>query len=406
METVTVLRNAQLQLPDRTCRGDLLIIGNRIGGVGSFDVPAGSAGVDLAGKTVAPGLVDLQLNGFAGVEVYEATPEALQAIVEELPRTGCTSVLLTMISAPRARYDALFDALETLENEPASGARVLGLHLEGPYLNRAHAGAHPPAELRPPDLGEARDLLDRADGRIKMWTIAPELPGSDALIELLLERGVVVAAGHSALTYAQARTCFGRGVSFVTHLFNAMTPFHHREIGLPGAALFDSRVHFGLVADGHHVSPSAVKLVTALAASRLILVTDAVAAAGMSNGDFLVGGIPGRLDAGVVRRPDGRLAGSSITALESVRNLADWGELSMADVLVAMSARPADILDRPDLGRLEAGALADLLVLDGEDELCETWIDGRRVFAGETAWSGHAESLASRTSFVSEESDR
>lgn len=388
METVTILRNAQLQLPGRTSRGDLLIVGDRIGGIGNFNAPSGPVELDLTGKTLAPGLVDLQVNGFAGVEVYEATPYALRRILQELPRTGCTSVLLTMISAPRKRYETLFDTLETIEAGQTSGARVLGLHLEGPYLNPAHAGAHPPTALRPPDPSEARELLDRSNGRIKIWTIAPELPGADALVKVLLERGVVVAAGHSALSYRQACDWFSHGVSFVTHLFNAMTPVHHRELGLAGAALLDDRVYFGLVVDGHHVSPPAVELAAGLAASRLVPVTDAVAAAGgMSSDDVLVGGIPARADEGVVRRVDGRLAGSSVTALETVRNLAAWGKLPTDAAFTAMSSRPADLLGRQDLGRLEVGALADFLVLDDGGRLCETWIGGRRVYANDAECS-------------------
>jgi N-acetylglucosamine-6-phosphate deacetylase len=384
VEAVTVLRDAQLRLPGRTSRGDLLIVGDRIRAIGSFSAPPGPVEIDMAGKTVAPGLVDLQVNGFAGVEVYEATPYALRRILCELPRSGCTSVLLTMISAPRARYEALLDALETIEAEQAPGARVLGLHLEGPYLNPARAGAHPITELRPPDPLEAQELLDRSNGRIKIWTIAPELPGADLLVEVLLEHGVHVAAGHSALSYRQALDWFSRGVSFVTHLFNAMTPVHHRELGLAGAALLDDRVHFGLVVDGHHVSPPAIELAAALAAPRLIAVTDAVAAAGMTlSGDILVGGVPGHADEGVVRRADGLLAGSSVTALETVRNLAEWGKLSFDAALSAMSSRPANLLGRKDLGRLEIGALADFLVLDDRERLCETWIGGRPVYASD-----------------------
>jgi N-acetylglucosamine-6-phosphate deacetylase len=386
VERVAVLRNVWFDPPGAGRLGDLLVAGDRIGATGRVDAPAGAVELDLAGATLAPGLVDLQVNGFAGAEVYEATADALRTIVRELPRAGCTSAVLTMVSAPRGRYEALFDALEVIESAESAGARVLGLHLEGPYLNPAHAGAHPPEALRLPDAGEVRELLDRAGGRIKLWTIAPELRGSAAVVELLLERGVVVAAGHSALSYEEARGWFARGVSFVTHLFNAMAPFHHREPGLAGAALLDERVRFGLVADGHHLSSATVRLAAALAAPRLVLVTDAVAAAGTADGEFLVAGLPGRAEEGAVRRADGRLAGSAVTALEAVGNLAAWGGLSSAEAFDAMSRHPADVLRRPDLGRLEPGALADFLVLDGGGELCETWVGGSRVHTREAGW--------------------
>jgi N-acetylglucosamine-6-phosphate deacetylase len=369
--------------PGAGLRGDLHIAGDRIAGVGNVQAPPASIELDLAGATLVPGLVDLQLNGFAGVEVYEATPEALRTIVRELPRTGCTSALLTMISAPRERYEALFDALEAIESEATAGARVLGLHLEGPYLNPARAGAHPPEALRLPDPDEVRELLEQAAGRIKLWTIAPELPGSDAVVELLLEAGVVVSAGHSALSYDEAREWFERGISFVTHLFNSMAPFHHREPGLAGAALLDDRVRFGLIVDGDHLSPATVRLAALLAAPRLVLVTDAVAAAGASNGELLVAGLPGRAEDGAVRRADGRLAGSTATALTSVANLAAWSGLSFAEAFDAMARRPAEVLGRRDLGRLELGALADFLVLGEDGEPRETWVGGSPVFASD-----------------------
>jgi N-acetylglucosamine-6-phosphate deacetylase len=383
VERSVVIRNAVLGPPGAGRPGDLYIVGDRIGGVGEVQAPPTSIQLDMAGASLVPGLVDLQVNGFAGVEVYEATPEALRTIVRELPRTGCTSVLLTMISASPERYVALLEALEAIESEAVLGARVLGAHLEGPYLNPARAGAHPPQALRLPDPGEVRDLLERAGGRIRLWTIAPELPGSDAIVEPLLEEGVVVSAGHSTLSYAEAREWFDRGVSFVTHLFNAMAPFHHREPGLPGAALLDDRVRFGLIADGDHLSPATVRLVAALAASRLVLVTDAVAAAGAPDGELLVAGLPGRAEDGTVRRADGRLAGSTATALACVANLAAWGGLSAADAFDAMTRRPADVLGHSDLGRLEPGALADFLVLGEDGELRETWVGGSRVYANE-----------------------
>jgi N-acetylglucosamine-6-phosphate deacetylase len=384
MEDAAILRDATLHLESGICRGDILIVGERIEAIGEFDAPSGARERDLGGRAVIPGLVDLQLNGFAGFEVQEAKPQALRTIVRELARGGCTSVLLTMISAPRERYERLGEALATM-GQPEDGARVLGVHLEGPFLNPRYTGAHSPDLLRQPSAADAEELLEVMSGLVRLWTLAPELPGAAELIELLRSRGIVVAAGHSALSYDAALEWFRRGVALVTHLFNAMTPLHHRAPGLAAAALLDGHVRFSLIADGYHIDPACVRLAVRLGAERLILVTDAGGAASMPDGLYEVGGEPAQSENGAVRRPDGRLAGSALTALQALQNVCAWTGLSLSEALPAMTTRPADLLGRSDIGRLVPGAFADLVVLDDDGELLETQIGGKTVCLREAA---------------------
>jgi N-acetylglucosamine-6-phosphate deacetylase len=378
VEKTVVLRDAVLYLESGVCRGDMLVVGERIAAVGDVGRPAGARERDLDGSTVIPGLVDLQLNGIAGFEVRQATTEALRSILRELPRYGCTSVLLTVTSAPSALYERLGEALAAL-GQVEGGARVLGLHLEGPYLNPGYGGAHPPDLLRQPTVAEAEALLETFAGFVRLWTIAPELPRAGEVVNLLRSRGVVVAAGHSALSCDEALSWFGRGISLVTHLFNAMSPMHHRAPGLPTAALLDGGVRFSLIADGRHVDPAWVSLAQRAGEERLILVTDAVAAAGMPDGTYGVGGEPAESEDGAVRRTDGRLAGSALTALQALRNFSTWTGLSLAEALPAMTTRPADLLGRADVGRLAPGASADFLVLDDGGDLQEAHVGGELV---------------------------
>jgi N-acetylglucosamine-6-phosphate deacetylase len=251
------------------------------------------------------------------------------------------------------------------------------VHLEGPFLDPAHRGAHSVEALRLPSRDEAAEALAHFQGRVRLWTLAPELPGASAVVDLLCEAGVVVAAGHSGLSHEEARSWFGRGISMVTHLFNAMTGLQHRSPGLAAAALLDDRVRFSIIADGHHAHPAMLELANRLGGHRLILVTDAVAPAGAPAGAYTVAGQLVVAEKGVVRLTDGSLAGTTLGALQAVRNYSAFTGVSVAEAAVAMTSRPADLLGERDLGRLGEGALADFLILDDQGVLLETWIRGK-----------------------------
>jgi N-acetylglucosamine-6-phosphate deacetylase len=373
------LRNARVAAPEGLVDGDLLIVGDRIESLGRIRARSGTIDRDVGGLIVGPGLVDLQVNGLAGAEVYDATGEVLRAIARQAPSMGCTSFLATMTSAPRGLYAKLFAAYA--ETPQTTGARLLGIHLEGPYLNPSWHGAHLSEAVRNPSAEEAGEILRESRGAVKLWTLAPELPGAADLIGCLIEKNVRVAIGHSAASFSEANTCFDNGVGLVTHLFNAMPAFHHRDPGLVGATLLHASIHFSVIADGIHVDPPVLELAYRLAPSRLILITDATAAAGSGpGGRCAVAGRVVTVENGAPRLPDGRLAGSALEALQAVRNLAQWTSASLVDALAAMTARPADVLGLEDVGRLAEGAFADLLLLDDDGRLLETWVGGRPLY--------------------------
>jgi N-acetylglucosamine-6-phosphate deacetylase len=321
------------------------------------------------GSIAAPGFVDLQVNGFAGVDFAAADLDGWRRAGAALLASGVTAFQPTFVSAPEQR---LCEALRGMPATPL-GPRLLGAHLEGPFLSPERCGTHDRAALATPDLALLRRLLSA--GPVHQMTLAPELPGALTLIDALVERGIVVSAGHTAATARQAAPAFDRGVTTVTHLFNAMELGTAREPGIALAALARRDVAVQLIVDGHHLAPETTLLAWAAAAGRLALVTDAVAAAGAGDGAFTLGGRSVRAAGGVVRGAAGELAGSALTMLRAVRNLHALG-IPLADALAAASAVPARIARRPDLGRLAPGAPADLVVLDDRLEIARILVEG------------------------------
>jgi N-acetylglucosamine-6-phosphate deacetylase len=253
------------------------------------------------------------------------------------------------------------------------GPRVLGAHLEGPFLSPRKPGAHDPSHLRAPDLALLRRLL--AAGRVAHVTLAPELPGSFELIDELRSRGITVACGHSDATAAEAHLAFDRGARTITHLFNAMRTSTPRDPGIAFAALGRADVTVQLIVDGHHLAPDTVRVAWRAAAGRLALVTDAVAAAAAGDGEFVVGTVRVRAAGGVVRGEDGMLAGSALTMIDAVRNLHELGA-PLPDALEAASTVPARIAGRDDLGRLAPGAPADIVILDDRLDVQRVLVEG------------------------------
>ena len=342
-------------------RGDVEVADGRIAAVGLNG--AGGSG------TAIPGLVDLQVNGFGGVDFASADTAAYRRAGETLLECGVTAYQPTLITAPE---DELVAALAEVPREP-DGPRIVGAHLEGPFLSPLRLGAHPVAARREPDVGLLERLLDA--GPVSEMTLAPELDGALELIDRLNERGVVVSCGHSDATAEQANRAFDRGAATVTHLFNAMRPLGHRDPGIAGAALAREDVIVQLILDGHHLAEETVRVVWRAAGGRIALVSDAVAAAGIGDGTFRLGSVDVEVRDGVVRRGDGVLAGSSLTVLDGVRYLHTLGA-SLSEAVDAATAVPARVVRRPDLGSLAPGAPADIVVLDDALELRTVLVGG------------------------------
>jgi len=362
--------------------GSVEITRGRITGVRGGRPPRGTP---VERGLLAPGLIDLQINGCAGVDFATlADPGALEPARRFLLASGVTAFLPTLITTP---LPVLRRALRRWQEIARSGGapRVPGVHVEGPYLSPAFAGAHPREHLRQPDCAEFLRLLQEAPGLVRLFTLAPELPGADAVIRAARARRIVLSAGHSAATFAQALQAFRAGVRMVTHLFNAMRPFHHREPGLVGAVLADHGVTAGLIADLIHVHPAVVRMAIATKTwSRLALVTDAVAAAGQEAGPGRPAGASSLAGQPITvsdapRLPSGTLAGSLLTLDRAIRNVVSLGVPVREAVLMA-STVPASLLGRRDLGRIAVGARADLVLFDRRLRVRSVFVGGERVF--------------------------
>jgi len=341
------------------------------------------ADITLADGYLLPGLIDLQVNGYYGVEFQIADADSWARVTARLPETGTTACLPTMITAPLSSLaEALRTAAAFVPDLPAGGTRVLGVHVEGPFIARARRGAHNEKWITDPTPGAVAELTEAGRGLLRLVTIAPELPGALEAIGQLTAAGVLASVGHSDATAAQVAAAAGRGARMVTHLFNAQRPLGHREPGVVGQALTDERLTSGLIVDLHHVVQAVCSLAFKAAPGRIALVTDAVAAAGMPPGEYLLGGELITLPAGDGAPPvrgDGTLAGSALRMDRSVANAVRCG-LSLPAAVAAATRIPADLIGRADLGRLRPGAAADLVWLSPQLRTRATWIAGSLVY--------------------------
>jgi len=377
------LRNAQLVDPEAAAPapGSLLVEGGRIAGrLGPQEAgPREAETVDLGGAWLVPGLIDLHHHGSAVFAPEDAIAAKVAHDASQLVRHGVTAFLVTSVAWPGPRLAAFVTrAAAAVGAAPASGAVPVGLHLEGPWISPAAAGAQPREGIRPYDPREAAALLDRGEGLIRMVTLAPEVPGAPALQEALARRGIVGALGHTLTQVDDAERVIERGARHVTHLYNAMAPFHHRRPGLVGLALADPRLTCDLVCDGAHVDPRVVAFSARALGERLVLISDRVEPP-PGTADF--GGGPVADDGVALRLADGRLAGSRLTLERAVANARAFAGLSLPEAVAACTLRPARLLGlAPERGSLRPGARADLAVLGPDGSVRETWIDGRRVW--------------------------
>ena len=343
-------------------------------GTGKPPKPADLELVARPGELIAPGFIDLQVNGF-GSHDAAAGPDAIGAISRLLPAYGVTAFLPTAISRPLDEARAFVDATR---HAPSPGARVLGAHLEGPFLSPSFRGAHEARSLVNPTPARVEEVLA---AQPRMMTLAPELPGALEAIASLYRAGVVVAAGHTGADYEQGLGAIEAGVRFGTHLYNAMREFHHRRPGLVAALLMDPRVTVGIIADGEHLHDATCEQVLQLKApGHVALTTDQTAAAGAPAGRYRLGGRDVVSDGRAVRLEDGTLAGSAATMDELVRRMAQLPGMSLERAVTMASTSPAAVLGETDIGELRAGSRADIVILDGEHRVRLTMVGGRVVF--------------------------
>lgn len=357
---------------NRLVDGDVEVADGRIVAVG---LPIGA---DVPRRTAAPGLVDVQVNGGAGIDLLSADVDGVHAIARALARAGVLAWLPTLVTAPEERTRAaLFVLAEARATLPDDVARPLGVHLEGPFLSPDRLGVHDPRSRRDPTPALLDALLDPA---VRMVTLAPELPGADAAIATLVARGITVSLGHSDATADQACRAVDAGARAVTHVGNAMRPLSARDPGLLGVALTDPRLQVQVILDGHHLAPETERLVLETTRGRLVLVSDAGALAGSdgTKGAAELGGQPVAVVDGVARRADGTIAGS-VLFLDRALARAVAAGADPVDALLGATARPAELVGDPDAGRLTVGGPADLVVLDEGFAVVRVLRGGREI---------------------------
>jgi N-acetylglucosamine-6-phosphate deacetylase len=357
--------------------GWIRLAGSRIDAVGPGEPPgpAGLPRTHLGGAWVLPGFVDMHVHGGGGTSFTEGTAEDARCADEFHRRNGTTTMLASLVTAPLAELEARAAMLAGLAREGV----VAGLHLEGPFLAAARCGAQDPRHMIPPDVAAFASLHAAAAGQLRIITLAPELPGATDLITVAVQAGVIAAVGHTDATADVTAAAVDAGASHATHLFNGMRPLHHREPGPVGALLDRDEVSCEVIADGVHLHDIAIRLVARAAGpARLVLITDAMAAAGMPDGRYQLGSKRVDVAGGVARlaadpesgadagRVSGAIAGSTATMASVVRHAVAAG-LRVTDVAAAASTNPARVLGLADrTGALRPGLDADLVVCDGE----------------------------------------
>jgi N-acetylglucosamine-6-phosphate deacetylase len=350
----------------------------------------GPVDIDATGLIIAPGFIDVQINGGYGLDLA-SDADSMWELGRRLPSSGVTGFLPTIISSAASWTQA---ALRAVKQRPASyrGAEPIGLHLEGPMLNPARCGAHEVRHLAPPRTALIEGWT--REGGVAMVTLAPELAGAIGVIAKLSERGIVVSAGHTDADSTVMGDALGVGLTAVTHLFNAMAPMGHREPNVVGVALAEESVVAGLIVDGHHVDPVVVAAAwNAKGPDGIVLVTDAVAAMGLPSGAYELAGGRVTSDETGVRRDDGVLAGSVLTMDQAVRNLVAFTGCSAEEAITAATRTPALLIGRLDRGRVEPGALADIVLLDPALQVQATIVAGQVMFVTDGARSRFAPNL-------------
>jgi len=345
-------------------------------------LPAGARVLDFPGATLGPSFFDVHIHGAAGHDVMEATSEALDTMGTFLASRGTSAYLATTVTAS---LDATLRALDGLANQiaklPEPGrARPLGIHLEGPFLSHQKRGVQPPEHLLAPSIATFDRLIDAAHGHVRLMTIAPELPGAIELTARATSRGIRVSVGHSNATASETRAAIAAGAVSATHTFNAMRPLDHREPGILGTVLTDDDLYAELICDGVHTDPEIVRLWwKAKGPDRSILVTDAMAAAGMPEGEYQLGGFPVHVESGRATAR-GVLAGSVLTLDRALANFIQFTGANIEQALPLLSSNPAAMTGLAHrAGSLAPGKSANFVAVDATGKLVSTIIGGRQA---------------------------
>jgi N-acetylglucosamine-6-phosphate deacetylase len=377
----TILQNVELILPNKILSNVHVEIEK--GKIVKIDADPISAykeyqQIDCKGQRLIPGMIDVHIHGANGFDMMDGREESIQEVSRTCASTGCTSFLATSVSSTIEDLLAMIHSVKRVVGHEV-GAKIAGIHLEGPYLNPIRKGMQNEKYLRHPDIEEMKMIFKEADSLIQMVTIAPELPGGMELISFLKEQGVIISIAHSDATYEEAKKAFKAGASHVTHCFNGMRPIHHRDPGIVVAAFEEEHVSLQAIVDHIHLHPAIIRLMhRSKGPEGMVLITDALQAMGMGDGDYLFGGHHVTVTDGVARLHDGTLASSTVTMNEALRYTVETG-ISLTDAVQMASTTPARILGLKQKGAISVGMDADLVLLDDDFQVQWTMIDGHIV---------------------------
>lgn len=341
-------------------------------------IPAGDRERDV--ELLCPAYIDIHVHGGDGLDVMDEEDGVLDRLALRKAREGVGAWLPTTVTAPFEAIDRALRRIAKRCQQGGPGAEVLGSYLEGPYFTPQNKGAHPPELFRELNEAELDRLIDASQNTLRVVALAPEKPGALAAIRHLKKRGIKVMLGHSAAGYDETVAAFDAGADGLVHCFNGMTGLHHRNPGMVGAGLTDKRAWLELIADGHHVHPAVMKICCACASPRVLLITDAMSAAGMPDGDYAICGQQVKMQQGIVRTASGGLAGSTLSLDAAVRNLVNDVGIAAEEAIHMASLHPAKMLGLDEaLGSLAAGKRASMIGLDSALRVQTLWVNGSAV---------------------------
>ncbi|WP_028549873.1 N-acetylglucosamine-6-phosphate deacetylase [Paenibacillus sp. UNC451MF] len=387
----TYIYNVRIVTPDTTIKngwillsdGHIAAIGKETGSVEHARTLARDCEViDGQGGWMLPGFIDVHVHGGYGHDFMDADAEGLDEITRFHAHNGTSVMLATTVTASKADIDQVLSRVQSYREAGMPYAQLLGVHLEGPYISAKWPGAQNPQFIVPPQPAWLEDWTQRFPGLIKMQTLAPESEGAIDYIEALTRQGIVAALGHTDASFDQVQLAAEHGLSHAVHTFNAMTRLHHREPGTVGAVLTNPAIMAEVIADGHHVHPACIRLLAQMKGpDNLLLITDAMSAAGLGNGEYKLGGLDVIVNGGVARLKEGdSLAGSTLTMIEAFRYTVNEVGISVEHASRMASGTPARRLGiDAETGALEPGKQADVLLLNKQLELERVWVQGRVI---------------------------
>ncbi|EHH2449126.1 N-acetylglucosamine-6-phosphate deacetylase [Vibrio vulnificus] len=352
-----------------------------ISAIAAYDSQQHRIVTDLGAVSLMPGLIDSHVHGSQGCDVMDATHASLNTMSRYFASLGVTAFVATTVTAPVAKIRAALAQVAKSKQQGVEGAEILGAYLEGPYFTEKNKGAHPTQWFRELAVEELDNWISYSDNQLLKVALAPEKEGAMAAISYLANQGISVMLGHTDASYQQVKLALDAGAKGIVHCYNGMRGLHHRDPGVVGAGLLHPECYVEMIADGHHVHPAAIEVAHRCCGSRMTLITDAMCATGMPDGQYTLGEYQVEMKQGVVTTQDGGLAGSTLTLIEGVKNIQRWLNLPFEQAWLMASHTPAKSLGiQHQLGTLEVGKRASMVALGSDFSIDKTWVNGRLVF--------------------------